>query len=177
MKNIFLTMTVAEFFAIVQKTYNEKDSGKNGDLAEMLVRSAFARKVVPYKTVKGQGKTDISTKKLSVNGKPARVEIKTGCGEIGAAERSADFVIYCPHIEDTTTVHDFRIMTGAEFSAMVDGYKGLLTYDKSRDKWKIKFAWVCSDGSVVRECLGLKKTAYLKEQLKKYPRLDSVLNG
>lgn len=174
-KNIFLTMDLQTFAQKFNITHNEKDSGKWGDNFELLIRSAITRKATPLRSIKGQGKADLNTKRLTIDGKTYTVEIKSNCGEYNKAEQTADFVIYCPYTYGGTTIADAYLMTGAEFAEMVNGYKGLLTYDKSRDKFKMKFAWKTPDRGYIRECLGLKKTAYLMECLKKFPTLDKVL--
>lgn len=108
--------------------YKAEDTGKNGDIAEMVIRSWLRR----YSSVRSeinsvaaQGRSDVRVTR-TVRGITHRytLEIKTACGELSDIAKS-QYVAYCPEVfpgEDLSQI--FHVFTREAFREMLESYPG-----------------------------------------------------
>ena len=108
--------------------YKAGDTGKNGDIAEMVIRSWLRRCSSVKSTVNSvaaQGRTDVRVTR-TVDGVTRRytLEIKTACGEIGDIAKS-HYVAYCPEVFPGKNLSQiFHVFTREEFQEMLASYPG-----------------------------------------------------
>lgn len=121
---------------------NDENSGVIGNATENAIRSLLCRR--HCFATKGAKDVDLCSSRFG--SKKAVVEIKTACGELDDTY-TADFVIYCPTIENDIPLEEqMFVFNHEEWIALLNGYTSprggkLIRHDNARNHDHIQSFW------------------------------------